>query len=271
MGPRCAGRERVASRRRLRLPKADCEGLDDFLTASGLEQYLVPEDENGTWYEERGVEPLFLDAEEHRERLEGAGLGAERIAVLVQRCRDIVARPEWAQLAEDALASEDYATRANGIAAAKRLGIPMRAYLIAQIERNPNDGPLWYELVYRAPHDEVRDAVKLAERVWDLDALASGPALDLFGPMGGEGPHQAVEYVLQELPRCPGAGQLLLQAILQSPVIRHRLTAVRVLARWPKPLPHPVRATIEGMSTDPDKGVRRHARVLLEGRPLTEA
>jgi hypothetical protein len=243
--------------------------LDDFMTAHGLLAYLEPEPKDGSWYEESGLEaPPELDLEEHRERLAAVGLGADRATALTGRFRNIVEWPEWRERAEMALASPEERTRSTGIQVAKRLGLPLRAYLIEQIENDPNNSGLWFELVYQAPEREFRDALALAERILDLDALASGPALDLFGPP--EGPHQAATFILQELRRFPGQGWAFLKASLRSPAVPHRFAALRALVRWPRPLPEDVRSTLRETLTDPHEEVRRDARAVLDGRPLAE-
>jgi hypothetical protein len=245
--------------------------LDDFITAHGLLAYLEPEPADRSWYAERGLEaPPELNLEEHRERLAAVGLGAGRATALARQCRNIVERPEWRERAERALASPDAGTRTTGIQVAKGLGLPLRAYLVEQIEQDPNNSGLWFELVYRAPEREFRDSLALAERLLDLDALGSGPALELLGPPESGGPHQAASFILQELPRFPGQGWPLLNASLRSPVVRHRLAALRALVRWPRPLPEDVRSTLRETLTDPHEEVRRCARAVLDGRPLPE-
>jgi hypothetical protein len=243
--------------------------LDDFLTAQGLVAYLEPQPEDSSWYEERGEDPPQpLDLDEHRERLAAVGLGADRAATVVRRCRGILQRPEWPARAMAALTAADDTTRTNGIQVATRLGLSIRPYLFEEIEKSPNDYGLWFELVYKAPQEEFVSALELAERILDLNGLAAGAALDLFGPPGAEGPHNAVMFILQELPRFPGAGRRLLEASLRSPVIGHRFSALRALARWPRPLPESVRAILLETLKDPDEEVRSDARAVLEGRPL---
>jgi hypothetical protein len=242
--------------------------LDDYLTAHALVAYLDPVPEDNSWYEERGVDaPSPLDIDEYRERLAAAGLGGGRAVGVVRRCRDILQRPEWPARAEDALASADERTRATGIQVAMLLGLPIRPYLFDAIKKNPDDSGLWFQLFYQAPEQEFMAALELAERLLDLDRLASGPALDLFGPPGS-GLHHSVNFILQELQRFPGTGGRLLEASLRSPVLSNRFAALRALARWPQPFPETVRAALLESLKDPDEGVRRDACAVLDGMPF---
>ncbi len=148
--------------------------------------------------------------------------------------------------------------------------MPLRDYLVRRIEERPNDSSLWFHLAFGADAERIGEVVRLAQRVWDLEALGSGPALDLFGPVGEVGPHQAADFVLQELPRFPRGGRVLLAA-LESPVI-HRLIALRALSGWPRELlaPH-VLARVKARLDDPDETVRAFAGAVLRNEPLPES
>jgi hypothetical protein len=66
----------------------------------------------------------------------------------------------------------------------------------------------------------------LAESAIPLDQIATGPGTEL-----GLG-HSALDFIMQELGRFPGKGWALVRAALQSPVIRNRGMAIKVLAEW---------------------------------------
>src|SRR5207247_729847 len=99
-----------------------------------------------------------------------------------------------------------------------------------QIRNDSGDSGLWYRFVAGSDEARLREAVDLAVSLWDLSEISHGPALDHFG--GPSGPLASVDFILQELPRCPGVGASLIGASLWSPVIRHRLIALRALSRW---------------------------------------
>lgn len=207
--------------------------------------------------------------DEHYLELAGVGFDEARLERVHELSRAIVERPGWRGLAEADLESEDPARRRIAIEAAKRLGLPLRDYLVRRIEADPNDGSLWFHLAWGADAERIGEVVRLAERVLDLDALASGPALERFGPPGSEGPHQAANYVLQELPRFPGVGKELLVAALSSPVIRDRLLALRVLSGWPRDvLDEQIMLALRACLDDPAEDVRSHAGAVLRGEPI---
>ena len=75
---------------------------------------------------------------------------------------------------------------------------------------------------------------------------------------------------VQELPRFPGAGEPILEAALHSPVIRHRLSALRALAGW-EHVPGSVLAHVaRARDRDPDERVREHAAHVLAGEAVPE-
>lgn len=240
------------------------ERLDDYVLVGQIRDFLAPpegaEDELGA----------ADDEPTHEEQLRSAGFDDVRLARALELADAILARPEWRDRAEAALRSDGGGTDGDAVNAARRLGLPLRAYLVEQIERRPNEAYPWYELVAGADEERIDEAIALAERVLDLDAFATGPALELFGPPEEEGPHQAVGLVLQELERFPGHGGSLLLPALRSPVIRHRLMAVRALGRWGRErlTEELVDALAETARSDPDEDVRRAAEDVLAGRPV---
>ena len=220
--------------------------LDELLTAYELRRFVHSDDE----------------------RREEAGFDAARVARIDELCDAIVGRPEWRPLTEAALASGDRVERWRALQAAKLLELPLHDYVVAQIEAHPNDGGLWFEFCREADEERIDEAIALAERTLDLDAIATGPALDVVGPFGDEHPHQALDFLLQELPRFPGRGWSLLRVALRSPVIRHRRVALRALAAWPRDLlDGDVRAALEACLRDPDEHVRDESAAVIAGRP----
>ena len=234
--------------------------VGDLLSADGIVRFLEPRTAD---------EPD--DPQETARELAEAGFDADRIERVRLLGSSIVERSEWRPLVETMLESDDELERHRAIEAAKILGLPLRDYLIRKIEAQPNDSWLWFHLSFGADAERIAEVVRLAERVLDLDALASGPALELFGPPETEGPHQAAGFVLQELQRFPGVGGRLLVAALESPVIRHRRQALDALSRWPREiLGDDVLRAVERRRDDPDENVRAEAAAVLAGEPLPE-
>jgi hypothetical protein len=229
----------------------------DLITAYELGTYLDP--------------PTEDTQAENGNRLVEAGFDDARADRVRELSRAIVERPGWRAIVEAALESEDEGERGLAIEAARRLGLPLHDYLVRRIEADPNDATLWFHFAYDADAERLGEAVRLAERVLDLDALASGAALELFGPPAAEGPHQAAGFVLQELPRFPGVGEGLLVAALESPVIRHRLIALRAFSGWPRELLRDdAMEAVKARLHDPADDVRVHADAVLRGEPIPE-
>jgi hypothetical protein len=240
----------VASERFLELLAPRARTLEHFLSAYELGRYVD-------------------EAELNAGRREEVGLAGERRARILELCRRITGRQGWDDLARTAMEG-DGKDREDGVQVAKRLGLPLREYLIRRIERDPNGSSAWFELVWGADEARIDEAVALAERVWDLDEIATGPALELFGPPPDESPHQAFDFVLQELVRFPGRGWPLVRAGLRSPVIRHRHQALRALSRWPGGLDAEREAALRGLRSDPEETIREDARKVQAGATLEE-
>jgi hypothetical protein len=226
-------------------------GLAEFVTVYELRQAVAPDQ-----HDTRDPTAAGLDAET-----------SERIDELAASILD---RPEWAYRARQAMESESAEERNEGLDVAKRLGLPVGDYLVDQIERSPYDPRLWFEYVSGADERRLEEALELAERVWSLSDIATGPALELFGPPPDEAPHQAFDMLLQELPRFPGKGRQFVAAALRSAVIRHRHKALLALSRWPGGLDAEHERAVRAAAADPDDGVRQEARKVLAGESLEE-
>jgi hypothetical protein len=240
----------VAAERLLELLAQRARTLEHFLSAYELGRY---------------VDEAEIDAE----RREEIGLAGEHRTRILELCARITERPGWDDLARTAMETEGE-NRGDGLQVAKRLGLPLRDYLIGRIEADPNDSGAWFEFVWGADETRIEEAIALAERVWDVDEIATGPALELFGPPPEESPHQAFDFVLQELMKFPGKGWPLVRAGLRSPVIRHRLQALRALSRWPGGLDAEREAAVRAVESDPDETVRQDAGKVLAGETLEE-
>jgi hypothetical protein len=250
-----------AVERLLELLRERAPELDDLITTYEIRRFI-------TTYGGSGDDRVLTESEAD-EKLDAAGFDGARRARIVLLCDEIVARERWTELIEKDLENDDETQRNRAIEAAKRLEIDLHTYLITQIERSPGDSYLWFQLVFGAGERQIREAVELAVSLWDLSEIARGPALDLF-PSAERGPLQSVDYLLQELPRFPGLGEELLAASLQSPVVRHRLLALRTLSRWPA-ISVDLRAEInERQASDPDERVREDAGKALAGEPIPE-
>jgi hypothetical protein len=246
----------VAVERFLELLADRASTLDELITAYELGFFLEPEDD-------------APDPEERERALASVGFDDARIERVQELSRTIVARPEWRTMTAAALASDDRGERGLAIEAAVRLRIPLRDHLVRCIESDPNDSFAWYHLTRGADAEEIAEVVRLAERVLDLDALASGPTLSVLGPP--DGPYHAADNVVCELKRFPGVGERILLAALESPSIRQRRVALHALSRWPREtVGQNVLDAVERRLTDPEERVRADAAALLTGEPLPD-
>lgn len=148
------------------------------------------------------------------------------------------------------------------------MGVDLHHYLIEQLKSDPGDPGLWYRLVADADEARVREAVDLAVSLWDLSEISRGPALEHFG--GPSGPLASVDFILQELPRFPGVGGPLIAASLQSPVIRHRLIALRALSRWPEKPASLMHLVGDLARDDPHDDARQSATDVIDGKVIQD-
>jgi hypothetical protein len=97
-----------------------------------------------------------------------------------------------------------------------------------------------------------------------LDKIATGPA-DALGIGLGFEAHQALDYILQELPRFPGQGWELIRAGLQSPVVRNRNFALKALLAWPRDRwPADAHALLQqAESLEPNQGLKERMKEAL--------
>jgi hypothetical protein len=103
--------------------------------------------------------------------------------------------------------------------------------------------------------DQVLD---FATTVLPLDRIATGPSSELG--LGREfAAEQALDWILQDLPRFPGHGWPLIKAGLQSRVTRNRNLAVTALLAWPREewLADAFSALQQASRLEPDEQVRK--------------
>ena len=227
--------------------------LDDFVTVFGLRRFLTNDS-------------FRFDSETGEDTIAKAGFDEERLSSVVALCSAFVERDVWLERAEGAMASENADERRKGMEVAGRLGVDLHQYLIDQIRNDPGDSGLWYRFVAGSDEARLREAVDLAVSLWDLSEISRGPALDHFG--GQSGPLASVDFILQELPRFPGVGASLIGPSLRSPVIRHRLIALRALSRWQEKPSDLMQLVSDLARDDPHEDVRESAGLVLAGRTI---
>jgi len=173
-----------------------------------------------------------------------------------------MAQPRWHALAREGLESRDNATHFGAMAVAKKLGIPLREHIKERLEEAPLSN-LWFDLVHEANEEQMDEALEMASRLLDLDAIATGPANELgIGP--GYQLHGCADWLLQDLRRFPGKGWDVIRPALRSPVIRNRNFAWKALAEWPPELlTNEIRQALEACRHDPNEDVRHGCAEIL--------
>lgn len=227
--------------------------LDDFVCVFELRRFLTDES-------------FRSDSETGEDTIANAGFDEGRLCRVVALCSAFVEREVWLERAEGAMASENADERRQGMEVADRLGVDLHQYLIEQLRNDPGDSGLWYRFVAGADEARLSEAVDLALSLWDASEISRGPALEHFG--GPSGPLASVDFILQELPRFPGVGAPLIDASLRSPVIRHRLIALRALSRWQDKPSDLMQVVSDLARDDPHEDVRESARLVLAGKTI---
>ena len=231
--------------------------LDDYLAIDSLRTF-VEDDLSWAADDERSE----LDA-----RRAALGWTDDVRTDLARRCRDILEAPMWRELVESELARDHEELPWQAIQVAPRLGLAIREFLMRHLERHPEDGGAWFQLVHQADPQTLDDALAIARRRYDFDDLAEGPALELHR---GEAVFQVAEWFLQELADHPAKGWGVIRPALRSPVIRNRHFALRALSRWPAELltEEHREAVAKVADDDPDEEVRDEASHVLRGEAI---
>lgn len=184
---------------------------------------------------------------------------------------NVLTRPEWGQVAEEALNSDDLQQVKNAITLVSRFGVDPIPTVRRWLSSAPLDGYLWQTLLNAADVDELRELVALAERLLPFSALPSGPAKDFGVGPGYEATH-CLDLILQRLREFPGEGEAAIRLGLVSRVTRCRNMALRAIEAWPlESRPEELVEMLRQMAwSDPDNAVKKRARRVAEGLPGDE-
>jgi hypothetical protein len=196
-------------------------------------------------------------------------LSAAGLQQLRTQIEQVLAEPRWQEPVRAGLASDDVREVRRGLAIARRFDLDPIPVARAWITREPHDGYLWQTLVNAASRDEMTTLIQLAETLLPFTALPAGPARDL-----GIGPDFAAnscfELILQRLKDFPGIGWSAVSIGLNARVTRTRHMALRALAEWRRDTwPEGAVEILQTMAwRDPDSGVKKQARAILDGKAL---
>ena len=218
---------------------------------------------------ERAGHLYSLDGYLHRWASDNPLLSPAALPQLRTQIEQVLAEPRWQGAVQAGLASADLREVRKGIAIARRFDLDPIPVAGAWITREPHDGYLWQTLVSAASRDEMATLIQLAETLLPLAALPAGPARDL-GTGADYRANHCFELILQRLKDFPGLGRSAVAIGLDARVTPTRHMALRVLAEWPRDTwPDGTVETVQAMAwRDPDNGVKKQARAILDGRAL---
>lgn len=189
-------------------------------------------------------------------------------AAIAELAARVLALPRWEPVVRAALASPVTEEFHLGADAARAVGIdPWEAYF-ARMRRGQAAPHEWFALMQTEDPERLERAVRLAEARIPLERVATGPGLEMgFGPEFD--PHNALDFVLQDLHRLPGQGWALIRAGLRSPTFRNRHMAVRALRAWEREgWPEEAESLLViSLAEEPDDTIRESLRRLLAGEP----
>ena len=113
----------------------------------------------------------------------------------------------------------------------------------------------------------IDEILAYTEATLPFDQIETGPADEMgLGPEFR--PHQALDWVLQDLHRFPGKGWRLIKAGMHSPAVRNRNMAINALASWRREdwPADAVQFVLKAHEAEPVDSIKRRLVDLLEGK-----
>jgi hypothetical protein len=149
---------------------------------------------------------------------------------LRKMCDNIAYRASWHELIYGILNNPDDEQFFYAFNAASRLNLDVSEWIFKAVKQNPVKHSGYISIVYRNP-EYAKQLTKLYEDVLPLDDMATGMGDFLFSENLSQ-EHICLDFVLQELKQYPKMGERLVQTALQSPVVRERNGACKVMEEW---------------------------------------
>lgn len=171
----------------------------------------------------------------------------------------VLARPEWKALVEQAVHGDDLLAFCRVFALTRRFGIDHRPVAREWLERRPHHSLIWQELLEEASVDELHELLDVAAPKLFIE---QPPQL---GAACNDDPMMCFDSLLYELRRFPGEGWQLIQRGLRADGIRLRWVAVAALQEWERG-DWPSEAALELASVavrEPDDALRDAMEALL--------
>lgn len=229
---------------------SSAETVKDFLHVNSIKGYLDEDDSRWTGRYD-------------------AGWTVECREALRSECAVILGRPEWRDRVGAQLSSVNEQEFYSADQASKALAIDTWDIHWRRLQDKPADPGRWYHVMAGCDRDRIERVIEFAEANIDLAAIATGTADELgLGPPFEQ--HSCLDFVLQDLRRFPGKGGALIEAGLNSPVVRNRNMALNALAAWSREdWPGRLRKALErAAECEPKEDVRERMQKVLRGEPL---
>lgn len=190
--------------------KRESAPLDAYLVVSDIARFT--QDEGRDW-----------------SALEIMGWTVNQKMVVAELASSVLVKPNWQLLVLENIEAEDRVKFWNAATAAERMGLDIWE---KRLERQRAGlGDQWFDLMRSREPDRIDQVIDLALKQIDLASIATGPGNDL-GLGADFQKHSALDFILQELGDFPGKGWPLVEAGLQSSVIRNRNLALKTLEAW---------------------------------------
>jgi len=183
---------------------------------------------------------------------------------LLGRCERFIERRAWVNRVRELLAEAQGKRFLLACRAAEVVGIDPWGYQLRRLERGED---LWFWVMQTPDRRRAERVIALALERLPLERIATG-ASDAAGVGPAFEHHNALGAVLQELGRFPGKGWPLVEAGLESPVVRNRNQAIGVLEAWGRRhWPAGAAAALEqALKVEPDEVLRAWLEQVLAER-----
>jgi hypothetical protein len=153
------------------------------------------------------------------------------ISVTATRARELIGIPGWDSVVRNQLESADREAFFRASRAADEIGLDAFDWHWRRLNANTQEPSHWYFVMAKTNAERIEDVVSLAEQKIPLHLIETG-AGNSVGLGYAFAPHSCLDFVVQDLKRFPGQGFRLIEAAIQSPVVRNRNIALNALEAW---------------------------------------
>jgi len=157
---------------------------------------------------------------------------------LEKLCEVITGKSTWQELICEILLNPDDEQFFFAVNTADRLNMDVSVMIYEAVKQSPVKHSGYLSSVYKNP-EYAKQMTEIYEEILPLSEMATGMGDYLFATEYSR-EHSCIDFVLQELRNYPNMGARLVQAALQSPVVRERNGACKVLGEWCKQLEQPL-------------------------------